>query len=111
MLDTDDIDYETEHDSRKRQIAMQDPVHTIVLRDYVQAQVQSRLRIYCFRFVSRTDLSICRLAGDEDGAAAGGDGLQGDHHERGRGDEGRAAGVCGPVGARGPCRGSEGQGP
>jgi len=39
VLDTDDIDYETEHDSRKRQIAMQDPVHTIVLRDYVQAQV------------------------------------------------------------------------
>ena len=28
VLDTDDIDYETEHDSRKRQIAMQDPVHT-----------------------------------------------------------------------------------
>jgi hypothetical protein len=39
VLDTDDIDYETEHDSRKRQIAMQDPVHTIVLREYVQAQV------------------------------------------------------------------------
>ena len=39
VLDTDDIDYETEHDSRKRQIAMQDPVHTIVLKDYVQGQV------------------------------------------------------------------------
>merc|ERR1711963_397471 len=39
VLDTDDIDYETEHDSRKRQIAMQDPVHTIVLKEYVQAQV------------------------------------------------------------------------
>ena len=39
VLDTDDIDYETEHDSRKRQIAMQDPVHTIVLKDYVQSQV------------------------------------------------------------------------
>merc|ERR1712032_651716 len=36
VLDTDDIDYETEHDSRKRQIAMQDPVHTIVLKEYVQ---------------------------------------------------------------------------
>ena len=41
VLDTDDIDYETEHDSRKRQIAMQDPVHTIVLKDYVQSQVNS----------------------------------------------------------------------
>ena len=39
VLDTDDIDYETEHDSRKRQVAMQDPVHTVVLKDYVQAQV------------------------------------------------------------------------
>ena len=54
VLDTDDIDYETEHDSRKRQIAMQvenhhlsfhhlsplqDPVHTIVLKEHVQAQV------------------------------------------------------------------------
>jgi len=39
VLDTDDIDYETEHDSRKRQIAMQDPVHTIVLKDYVQNQI------------------------------------------------------------------------
>jgi len=39
VLDTDDIDYETEHDSRKRQIAMQDPVHTIVLKDYVQSQI------------------------------------------------------------------------
>jgi len=39
VLDTDDIDYETEHDSRKRQVAMQDPVHTVVLKDYLQAQV------------------------------------------------------------------------
>ena len=41
VLDTDDIDYETEHDSRKRHIAMQDPVHTIVLKDYVQTQVNA----------------------------------------------------------------------
>lgn len=40
VLDTDDIDYETEHDSRKRQVAMQDPVHTVVLKDYVQSQVK-----------------------------------------------------------------------
>jgi hypothetical protein len=39
VLDTDDIDYETEHDSRKRQVAMLDPVHTVVLKDYVQLQV------------------------------------------------------------------------
>ena len=40
VLDTDDIDYETEHDSRKRHVAMQDPVHTVVLKDYVQSQVK-----------------------------------------------------------------------
>jgi len=39
VLDTDDIDYETEHDSRKRQVAMLDPVHTVVLKDYVQLQI------------------------------------------------------------------------
>eukprot|EP00088_Acartia_fossae_P019523 TRINITY_DN2140_c0_g1_i15.p1 TRINITY_DN2140_c0_g1~~TRINITY_DN2140_c0_g1_i15.p1 ORF type:complete len:975 (-),score=198.52 TRINITY_DN2140_c0_g1_i15:611-3535(-) len=39
VLDTDDIDYETEHDSRKRHVAMQDPVHTVVLKDYVQNQI------------------------------------------------------------------------
>jgi len=39
VLDTDDIDYETEHDSRKRHVAMQDPVHTIVLKDFFQSQV------------------------------------------------------------------------
>jgi len=39
VLDTDDIDYETEHDSRKRQVAMLDPVHTVVLKDYVQIQI------------------------------------------------------------------------
>ena len=41
VLDTDDIDYETEHDSRKRHIAMQDPVHSIVLKDYVQTQMNT----------------------------------------------------------------------
>ena len=41
---SDASDYETEHDSRKRQIAMQDPVHTIVLKDYVQSQVNTMAR-------------------------------------------------------------------
>ena len=42
VLDTDDIDYETEHDSRKRHVAMQDPVHTTVLREAFQRQVWSQ---------------------------------------------------------------------
>ena len=33
VLDTDDIDYETEHDSRKRQIAMQVIMTDTVLRN------------------------------------------------------------------------------
>lgn len=37
----DDLDYETEHDQRKRDVAAQDPVHTIILRDYLQTQIQS----------------------------------------------------------------------
>jgi hypothetical protein len=35
----DDVDYETEHDHRREQLAVSDPVHTIALRDYFQAQV------------------------------------------------------------------------
>ena len=45
VLDTDDIDYETEHDSRKRHVAMQDPVHTVVLKDYVQNQVRKNFSL------------------------------------------------------------------
>lgn len=32
-------DYETEHDQRRRQLAVSDPVHTVILRDFFQAQV------------------------------------------------------------------------
>jgi hypothetical protein len=32
-------DCETEHDQRRRQLAISDPVHTVVLRDYFQAQI------------------------------------------------------------------------
>nr|CAD7396049.1 unnamed protein product [Timema cristinae] len=35
----DDLDYETEHDQRRRMLAATDPVHTIVLRDYLQTQL------------------------------------------------------------------------
>ena len=35
----DDVDYETEHDHRRKQLAVSDPVHTIVLKDYFQSQV------------------------------------------------------------------------
>eukprot|EP00095_Tigriopus_kingsejongensis_P011540 snap_masked-scaffold33_size549341-processed-gene-2.6 protein:Tk11540 transcript:snap_masked-scaffold33_size549341-processed-gene-2.6-mRNA-1 annotation:"Importin-11" len=35
----DDLDYETEHDQRKREAAAQDPIHTINLREYLQGQI------------------------------------------------------------------------
>lgn len=31
--------YETDHDQRKKQLILSDPVHTIVLKDYLQSQV------------------------------------------------------------------------
>lgn len=31
--------YETDHDQRKVQLIMSDPIHTVVLRDYLQSQV------------------------------------------------------------------------
>ncbi|GLH14983.1 Importin-11 [Gryllus bimaculatus] len=35
----DDVDYETEHDHRRKQLAAADPVHTIALKDYFQSQI------------------------------------------------------------------------
>lgn len=32
--------YETDHDLRKKQLVLLDPVHSIVLKDYFQAQVR-----------------------------------------------------------------------
>lgn len=32
--------YETDHDQRKKQLILNDPVHTIVLKDYLQSQVR-----------------------------------------------------------------------
>lgn len=34
--------YETDHDQRKKQLILSDPVHTIVLKDYLQSQVRYR---------------------------------------------------------------------
>lgn len=31
--------YETDHDQRKKQLVLSDPLHTIVLKDYLQTQV------------------------------------------------------------------------
>lgn len=31
--------YETDHDQRKRQLILSDPVHTVVLKNYLQSQV------------------------------------------------------------------------
>lgn len=35
----EDVDYETEHGLRKRQLISSDPVHTVVLREYLQSQL------------------------------------------------------------------------
>lgn len=35
----EEVDYETEHDQRRKQLILSDPVHNIVLRDYFQSQV------------------------------------------------------------------------
>lgn len=32
--------YETDHEQRKKQLILSDPVHTIVLKDYLQSQVK-----------------------------------------------------------------------
>lgn len=38
--DTEGYDgYETDHDQRKKQLTLSDPVHTIVLKHYLQSQV------------------------------------------------------------------------
>ena len=39
--DGDDVDYETEHDSRKRACAASDPIHTTDLRAFLQQQISS----------------------------------------------------------------------
>jgi hypothetical protein len=43
--------YETDHDQRKKQLILSDPVHTIVLKDYLQSQVSlDRSRYECLNF-------------------------------------------------------------
>ena len=72
VLDTDDIDYETEHDSRKRQIAMQVgalPFFTISL-----CYLPGSCAHDCAEGVRASP-------GDKNGPAAWGDQLQGDHYE------------------------------
>ena len=89
VLDTDDIDYETEHDSRKRQIAMQVIKTDTVLRNFSSSGSCPHDRAEGVR----------AGPGERDGPAAGRDELQGDHHERGRGDSGQPAGVRGALAA------------
>lgn len=49
--------YETDHDQRKKQLMLSDPVHTIVLKEYLQSQVsvffllKSLIDFFC-RFVN-----------------------------------------------------------
>lgn len=38
-FDEDGSYYETDHDHRKKELILNDPVHNIVLKDYLQSQV------------------------------------------------------------------------
>lgn len=44
LFDLDDADYITEHDHRRKQLAATDPVHTIVLKDFLQVQVSTLIK-------------------------------------------------------------------
>lgn len=37
--------FETNHDQRKKQLILSDPVHNIVLRDYLQSQVRKKFPV------------------------------------------------------------------
>lgn len=37
--------YETDHDQRKKQLILSDPVHNIVLKDYFQSQVRCSILV------------------------------------------------------------------
>ena len=43
----DGDNYETDHDQRRKQLGMSDPVHTIILKDYLQSQVI--LYLFCLK--------------------------------------------------------------
>lgn len=42
--DGDDVDFETEHDARRREMNAQDPVHTVNLIEYFQTQLSALSR-------------------------------------------------------------------
>ncbi|XP_049837055.1 importin-11 isoform X1 [Schistocerca gregaria] len=44
IIQDDDVDYESEHDHRRKQLAAHDPVHTVSLRDYFQMQLTELTR-------------------------------------------------------------------
>lgn len=37
--------YETDHEQRKKRLILSDPVHTIVLKDYLQSQVTFKMSL------------------------------------------------------------------
>lgn len=41
--DDEDSYYDTDHNQRKMQLILSDPVHTVVLKDYLQSQVKNCL--------------------------------------------------------------------
>lgn len=59
QFDEEGAYYETDHDCRKKQLILNDPVHNIVLKDYLQAQVMylvkqwkaQKLKSEFFRFL------------------------------------------------------------
>lgn len=49
--DDDDGYYETDHDQRKMQLILTDPVHTVILKNYLQSQVSSIIFIFIFPII------------------------------------------------------------
>lgn len=48
MWNLEDFEYKTYHYERYRQLCLTDPVHTIVLKNYVESQVRFLLRGFYF---------------------------------------------------------------
>lgn len=57
MWNMEDFEYKTYHYERYRQLCLTDPVHTIVLKDYVESQV----RLYSNLPLSQCFIIVCRL--------------------------------------------------
>lgn len=57
----EDSYYETDHDQRKMQLILSDPVHTVVLRNYLQSQVRNSVLEYVSLFNISFIKNICGI--------------------------------------------------